>query len=194
MNQLLLVGILEGFRQLPKDGQPLVGVELSALLAQQEIESSALRVVVEKQGRAEFAFLEIAHLEDAGMIHALENLELARRLPHQRLPGVNGRRQGVAINPDATADTGRNVLSRPVLIILALLNEGAQLIVSDAPVFVGWAHAGFDNGAANHTPQFVTEQRSSGWVIPGALQAGDDPVVVAGVGTTLEKGAGAPVT
>ena len=70
MNQLLLVGVLERFRQLSKDGESLVDVELIALFAQQEIESSPLRVVVEKQCGTELAFLEIANLEDAGLINS----------------------------------------------------------------------------------------------------------------------------
>lgn len=178
VNQLFLVRVLEGFRELPKDGEPLIDVELATPLAQQEIQPPPLPVVVEQQRRAEFAFLEIANLENAGVIDAFEDLEFPGRLTDQRLPGIDARREGVAVDPDAAADTGRDMRPFPILVVLALLNEGAQLIVADAAMLVGRPHAGFDHRPADDAAQLVRNQRAAGRDIPGPGEPRNDSIVV----------------
>jgi hypothetical protein len=89
--EALLVGVLQGLGQVTDDLQALVYVEQLAHLAhfaQQEVEPDRLGVVIEDQRRAEFAVLVVLDLDDARVVDAFEDLELALRLADQRLAGI----------------------------------------------------------------------------------------------------------
>ena len=136
-----------------------------AAVAQQVVQAHGLGVVIEDQCRAEFGLLVVLDLQDAGMVDAFEDLELAPRLANARGAdlGAGGGGDGV----DAHAAVHRvdaDVLGFPVLKALTLGQQLAEPVVAHLAVLVGGADAGLGQ-AAGDGARLLRRRRSSasGW-------------------------------
>ena len=149
--QLLLVGVLQGLGEVAHDLEALVDAEKLAHLAQKEVETDRLGVVVEDERWPEFGVLVVLDLDDAGVVNAFEDLKLALRLADQRLAGIGGGGSGHGVDANAPADgVHRGVRAFPVLVRGAFRQQRAELVVADLAVLVRRADASFSHGSGQH--------------------------------------------
>ena len=91
MIEAALVGILQGFSDLPHQCQAHADIELIAALAQEEIEAHGLGVMFEDQCWATLVLSEGLGLENASMIQPLQQQKLTFCcLPMHRSYGLAG--------------------------------------------------------------------------------------------------------
>ena len=98
------------------------------------VEPHGPRLVGEEQGRAELVVLVVADVEDAGVVEALEDAELARRRPPHLLAVLLAGRLGDQVLPDPAEDARQGrVLGEPVLVDAgALVQELLEHVIADA--------------------------------------------------------------
>jgi hypothetical protein len=167
--EALLVGVLQGLGQVTDDLQALVYVEQLAHLAhfaQQEVEPDRLGVVIEDQRRAEFAVLVVLDLDDARVVDAFEDLELALRLANQRLARIGGGRGSDGVDANAPAHgVHRGVRAFPVLVGVirrTLGQQRAELVVADLAMLVRRPDAGLGHGPGEHAGVLMIDAAS--WI------------------------------
>ena len=85
VDELLLVGVLERLGDLPQQAEAQVDVEALAVLEQEVVEAHGRRVVLEDERGAELVLVVVDRAEDARVLDALEDLELALGGPRQHL-------------------------------------------------------------------------------------------------------------
>ena len=118
------VGVADGVGDLAEQLQPRAGRELRPPRRQVVVEPHRPGLVGEQQRRAELVVLVVAGVEDAGVVEALEDAELARRRPLHPLPLLLAGGLGDQVLPDPAEDARqRGVLGQPVLVDAGALVE-----------------------------------------------------------------------
>lgn len=117
--------------------------------------------MIEDERRAEFGVLVVLDLDDARMVDAFEDLELALRLADQRVAGIGGGRGGDGVDADAPAHgVHRGVRAFPVLIGVirrALGEQRAELVVADPAMLVRRPDTGLGHRPGEHAGVLVVD-------------------------------------
>ena len=120
------------------------------MVAQQVIQAHGLGVVIEDQRRAEFGLLVVLDLQDAGVVDAFEDLELASGLAYACGTGLGGGGGSDRVDADAAMNrVDADVLGFPVLEPFTLGQQLAQSVVAHLAVLVGGADAGLGKAAGD---------------------------------------------
>ena len=186
--QALRVGVLQRLGDVADPLQALRDRQVLALLPQQVIEAHGLRVVIEDQRRAEFGLLVVLDLEDARVVDAFENLELAAGLANPRGADLRTRSRGDRVDAHpAVYGVDADVPRFPVLKTGTLGQQLAQPVVAHLAVLVGRADAGFGQGAGDGASlrRVNSDRRAVGDAVG---QRADDPGVVRGAGSAVLEG------
>jgi hypothetical protein len=88
VDELPGVRVLEGLGHLAEESQPEVDVEALGVFDQEVVEADGVHVVLEDEGRPELVLGVVDGFEDAWVLDALENLELALSGPRHGLTGA----------------------------------------------------------------------------------------------------------
>ena len=148
MVKLLLVGVFEGLRELPKYRQALIHIHAGAMLLQEEIQPTGLGFVIEQKRRPQFALLEIPDPQNSWMLDALQYLEFPCRLPNQRFAGLGRSGRGIAVDSDSSQHSGGNMPTFPILMVITFRQASHQLIIAYLTVLVGGTDTGFHDRPA----------------------------------------------
>jgi hypothetical protein len=186
--QALGVGVLQRLRDVAHQLQALRDREVLAVVAQQVIQAYGLGVVIEDQGRAEFGLLVVLDLQDAGVVDAFEDLELAARLANARGADLRARRGGHRVDAHpAVHRVDADVLGFPVLETFTFGQQLAEAVVAHLTVLVGGADAGLGEPARDGASLLRVDggQRAIGDAVG---QRTHDARIVQGAGTAALEG------
>jgi len=154
--------------------EALLGREPVAALDEVVVEPHRAGLVLEDQGRAHGVLGEAVGPKRAGVLQALEDLELAEGGPLDLLTVVGGRLGPHVIEPHAPGDVGEPDVGRePVLVSRAIADDLLQLVVADRPLLDRGADAGLLHRLADELRHRPVERPAREFVEPGALPALD---------------------
>ena len=130
------VGVLQHFSDLAHELQALADAQALTVIPDQVVEPHRLGVAVEDQRGAELGVLVLAATQDAGVVDALEDFELALRLPDARLAFFGAGGSGQVVNADAALDIDADVPGLPLLEGGAVHDQLTEQVISDMAVLV----------------------------------------------------------
>src|SRR5437763_15406906 len=137
------MGVFERLGKLPDDMQALIDVKIFALLAQQEVESNCLSIMIKYQGWAEFGLLVVTNFQDTGVINPLQDLKLSCCMPNEGLACLFCCCGSKSVDPHAAAHgLDADVLTFPILEVLPFTDNSAKLIFADAAMLVRLPYPG----------------------------------------------------
>ena len=165
--EALGVGVLQRLGDVAHQLQALRDREVLAVVAQQVIQAHGLGVVIEDQRRAELGLLVVLDLQDARVVDAFEDLELAARLAHARGAdlGAGGGSDGVDADT-AMHRVDADVLGFPVLKAFAFGQQLAEPVVAHLAVLVGGTDAGLGEAASDGASLLRVDGRRERLVMP----------------------------
>ena len=187
--EALRVGVLERFSDVADELQSLGDREIfpDVPVAQPMIQTNRLGIVVEDERGAEFGLFVVLDLQDARVVDAFEDFELAARLANPR--GTNLRARCLGYRVDANAPMHRvdaDVLGLPILKPLPLGEKLPKAVVAYLLVLVGRADAGL--GKCTRDSAGLLRINRFGRAVRDAIrQRADDTRVVYGAGAAVLK-------